>query len=289
MWHLSSGQWTKYWHNTTYGNTHADISLGEDPPAEDYIDVEDNVFADPGDVHLHDFPADRGPHAIVDYDTYASNGGYLYYAGWSAPPTPRYSTMTALRSALGWEQHGQTVTAPLTAPGTGNFSVNAAAQGAGAALPDAFGAQVGAANVAPATTTWTRYAANVVTSTPEPPWLPASGASDGRDDSYWWSTNYNTNGSVTFDLGAAKPVNLFVLDLFSMNDERSPKDYSIQVSTDNVHYTTVVSGANPDDEGSSYKYALPSPVTARYVRYNMLSSFGGSTLIFSDFGIGLLN
>ncbi len=126
-------------------------------------------------------------------------------------------------------------------------------------------------------------------STREPSWLGVSAASDGHDDSYWWSNNYSTNGSVTFDLGAAKPVNGFVLDLFDMSDARSPKAYSIQVSSDNIHYTTVLSGTNPDSEGSSYKYLLPSPVTARYVRYNMLSSFGGSTLLFSDFGIGLLS
>ncbi len=82
-------------------------------------------------------------------------------------------------------------------------------------------------------------------------------------------SNYNTNASVTFDLGAAKPVNTFVLDVFAQYDTRNAQGYSIQVSTDNVNYTTVITGNNPDSEGSSYKYTLAAPVTARYVRLNL--------------------
>ncbi len=289
MWHLPSGEWTRVWHNTTYGNTHADIALGQNPPNEDYIDVEDNVFADPGDVHIHDFPSVRGPHIIVDHDAYSSGHAPVYYAGWTADHAPRYSTLSELQAALGWEKHGQTMAAPFLASSAADGSADTSAATSGTALPDAFGAQTGAANVPPATAGWTRYSASVVRSTPEPWWLPPSGASDGVDDTYWMSTDYNTNASVTFDLSAPKPVDLFVLDLFDATDPRSPKGYSIQVSTDNVHYTTVLSGTNPDDDGSSYKYVLSSPVIARYVRYNMASSFGGSTLLFSDFGIGQLN
>ncbi len=59
MWHLDQGQWTRFWHNTTYGNTHADMALGMAAPSEDYIDIEDNVFDDPGDVHIQDSPRSR--------------------------------------------------------------------------------------------------------------------------------------------------------------------------------------------------------------------------------------
>ena len=48
-----------------------------------------------------------------------------------------------------------------------------------------------------------------------------------------------------FDLGAVLPVNTFVLDVFSQYDPRTPKDFTIQVSSDNVHFWNVLSGTNP--------------------------------------------
>ncbi len=288
MWHLATGQWSRFWHNTAYANTHADIALGMNPPNEDYIDIRDNVFASPGDVHLHDFPAVRGSNMIVDYNVYSGTAP-IYYTTWNTPHPNTYTTLAALQAALGWEANGQIFTPHFENPTAGNFNFSTAGLAPGVTLPDAFGAQLGAAKVRPATMPWRRYPTNVIASTPEPSYMKPAGAGDGRDDSYWWSANYNTNASVTFDLGAPEPVNTFVLDVYAQDDTRNPQGYSIQVSNDNVNFTTVASGCNPDSEGSSYKYTLAAPVTARYVRLNILTSFGGATIIFSDFEIGLLS
>lgn len=286
-WGLSTGQWSRFWHNTAFGNTHADIALGMNAPNDDYIDIRDNVFASPGDVHIHDFPAVRDSHLIVDYNVY-SGSAPIYYTTWHAPHPDTYSSLAALQAALGWELHGQVLSPRFQNPAAGDFTFSASGMAPGVSLPDGFGAQLGAANVPAATSSWTRYATTVVASTPEPSFLSPAGAGDGRDDSYWWSSGYSTNASVTFDMGVPEPVNTFVLDLFAHEDPRNPRGYSIQVSNDNTDYRTVLAGENPDAEGSSYKYTLSTPVTARYVRLNLLSSFGGSTLIFSDFAIGLL-
>ncbi len=32
-WGLRTGQWTRFWHNTSYDNTHADIALGMNLPS----------------------------------------------------------------------------------------------------------------------------------------------------------------------------------------------------------------------------------------------------------------
>jgi F5/8 type C domain/Right handed beta helix region len=287
MWGLRTGLWSRFWHNTSYGNTHADIALGMDPPNEDYIDVRDNVFATPGDVHLHDFPSIRGSHIILDGNAYSGSAPF-YYTDWNVPHRVEYKTLATLRSALGWEVHGQVGAPQFRDPTDGDFSFDVSGMRPGVSLPDALGAQLGAANVAPASNSWTRYPTRVIASTPVAPYSDLSAAGDGRDDSYWWSSNYNTNASVTFDLRAPKQMNTFVLDMFGHLDPRNPRGYSIQVSNGNRNYWTVSAGVNPDSEGSSYKYTLSSPVTARYVRLNLLTSFGGSTLIFSDFGIGLL-
>jgi hypothetical protein len=184
--------------------------------------------------------------------------------------------------------HGYAFTPAFVDPAVGGFDFTPPAGVAGVPLSDSYGSQIGAQGVPPASEIWTRYAVTVIGSSPVPPNINVSGASDGRDDSYWWSSNYNTNGWVTFDLESPKPINLFVLDVFGHYDPRNVRGYSIQVSNDNVTYQTVLAGNNPDDEGSSYKYLLASPVTARYVRFNMLSSFGASTLLFPDFAIGVL-
>lgn len=287
MWHLGSPQWSRFWHNASYANTHADIALGMNPPDEDYVDIRDNVFASPGDVHIHDFPSVRGTHIIMDGNVYSGSAA-TYYSGWNVPRTAVYSTLAALQSHLGWEKHGQVAVPAFRDPEAGNFAFSTSGMRPGVQLPDAFGGQLGPKHVPPATNSWTRYPARVVASTPELSYLRPASADDGRDDSYWWSTNYSTNGSVTFDLGAPKPINTFVLDLFENGDPRSPRGYAIQVSDDDQHFTRVLTGTNPDSEGSSYKYSLASPVSARYVRLDLLSSFGAPTLLFSDFGIGLL-
>ncbi|MGA2924837.1 MAG: discoidin domain-containing protein [Solirubrobacteraceae bacterium] len=285
-WGLSSGQWTMIWHNTSYGNTHADIALGMNLPSSDYLDVRDNVFASPGDVHVQDFPSVRGTHVTFDGNDY-SGSAPIYYANWDTPH-PTYATLAAVQSHLGWEAHGQLFTPQFTDPQAGEFDFTNPGLAAGVALPDLYGPQVGARTTGAASESWTRYPVTVIASSPIPSFVNRQNASDGRDDTNWFTTGPD-NGWVTFDLGSPEPVNTFVLDLFSQCDPRNPKRYSIQVSANNVAYTTVLAGTNPDCEGSSYKYTLAAPVSARYVKLNLLSSFGGRALVFSDFAIGLLS
>jgi len=289
LWSLASPQWNRFWHNTAYANTHADFGLAMNSPDADYIDIEDNVLADPGDVHLHDFPAVRGPNVIVDGDAY-SGAAPVYYTDWSVPHPSTLQTLGELQSTLGWERDGQMFSPSFINPLDGDLGFDPSGMAPGVALPDAFGAQVGAAGVPPATMSYLRYPARVIASSAErEPYLDPQAASDGRDDTYWWSAeSTQPTGSVTFDLGAAEPIDLFVLDIFAQFDARNPRGVQIQVSSDGSSFTTVLATTNPDSEGSSYKYLLPAPVTARYVRLNLLSSFGGSSIIFSDFAIGLL-
>ena len=284
-WGLSTGQWTKIWHNTSYGNTHADIALGMDLPSSDYLDIRDNIFASPGDVHVQDFPSVRGSHIIVDGNAY-SGLAPIYYSNWDTPHRT-YPTLAAVRSKLGWEAHGQVFTPRFTNPDAGQFDFTNPGLTGGVALPDTYGAQVGARSTGAASESWYRYPATVIASSPIPSYVNRQNASDGRDDSNWFTTS-TSSGSVTLDLGSPQPVNTFVLDLFDQCDPRNPKGYSIQVSDDNLTYSTVIAGTNPDCEGSSYKYTLAAPVSARYVKLNLLSSFGAPALVFSDFGIGLL-
>ena len=284
-WGLRTGQWTRIWHNTSYGNTHADIALGMNLPSSDYLDIRDNIFASPGDVHVQDFPTVRGSHIIVDGNAY-SGSAPVYYSNWDTPH-PTDATLAAVRSNLGWEAHGQMFAPQFANPDAGEFGFSNPELGAGVALPDSYGPQVGARSAGAASESWYRYPATVIASSPIPSYDNRQNADDGRDDTNWFTINASS-GWIAFDLGSAQAINTFVLDMFDHCDPRNPKGYSIQVSADNANYSTVLVGVNPDCEGSSYKYTLSSPVTARYVKLNLLSSFGGHALVLSDFGIGLL-
>jgi hypothetical protein len=110
-------------------------------------------------------------------------------------------------------------------------------------------------------------------------------------------TATGANESVTFDLGAARPISHFVLDVYSHFDKRSVRAYRFDVSNDDRTYRTVLQGANPDSAGSSYKYELPAIVTARYIRFALVDTFCdsyaprtncGPYFVLSDLRAGLL-
>jgi F5/8 type C domain/Right handed beta helix region len=285
VWHLRAPDWTWFIHNTAYGNTHAAFGLGENAPDANYLAIEDNIFGTSGDVDIHDFPEVRGDAIVLDGNIY-SGSAPLYYSGWSSHRTP-ITTLAALRATLSWEQNGQMARLKFGDPHMTDLPVDRNGLKPGVTLPDPLANQVGAVDAAPASTVWTRYPATVATSTLEPSYLRSSDAIDGSDDSIWWSTT--KTGSLTFDLGSVKRVNTFVLDLFEQSDPRAPRRYTIQVSDDSLHYRTALAGSNPDSEGSSFKYVLGAPVNARYVRLNLLSTFGAPTVLFADFQIGLLS
>ncbi|HET9098064.1 MAG TPA: Ig-like domain-containing protein [Candidatus Saccharimonadales bacterium] len=321
IWQIYGGDWVKFWHNTSFKNTHADIGLGmnlnsgETAPDNDYLDIRDNVFASPGDVHLHDFPGVRGPHVSIDGNAY-SGSAWVDMAGWTVPPNyaDSYQSLSDLQTGkcyliykpnppatcqapLGWEVHGQIFTPTFADASIGNFNFNNTGLASGVDLSnqsnlmpgetaDSLGSQIGARLTRTSTNSWVAYPASVIASSPEyGRWLNMQSAADGRDNTYWWSNS--STGWQIYDLGASQSINTFILDIFAQFDSRNPKDINIEVSNDNVNYKSVYAVINHDSEGSSYKYVLNSPVTARYIKLS-LDSFGASTVIFSDFKIGLL-
>jgi len=90
----------------------------------------------------------------------------------------------------------------------------------------------------------------------------ATHAIDGDNTTYWKSTgNQIPPGWLTVDLGSAKVINKITL-LFDHPQE--PKDYQLQVSTDNINFTTVATVINNPGSGPfTYNF---SSVSARYIR-----------------------
>ncbi len=107
----------------------------------------------------------------------------------------------------------------------------------------------------------------VASTNPGPSSQDMTKTTDGNPSTYWSSPDRSTIVSefITWDLGSQK--NLSQVSLLSRGTGNLfPVDYQIQVSPDNVNFTTVfsVTGAAPA-AGTWVDHALPEP-TARYVK-----------------------
>lgn len=317
--------WSRFWHNTAYHNTGTGFALGQSGPQGDYIAIEDNIFAGNGNNGVWNWPSTTCGHVILDGNVYSRlappNHPYWdYYAGWNSPPSDLSQTVTDINNLLynggkttadgwgwaGWfvaggpepkinfEQHGQDFNMTFKDPGHADLDYTTAPPNAGLSLDDSYGSQLGARNVPAETVQWTEYPMTAIAASAggiSSNFGSAARTTDDTDNTYWWSSgapNANTNQWITYDLGQARTFQQFVVSVFSQYDSRFVKNYSFQVSNDDQTWTTVLAGTNPDDEGSSYKYELPQPVTARYIKFNMVNNFGGAYLILPDVQVGLL-
>jgi hypothetical protein len=114
----------------------------------------------------------------------------------------------------------------------------------------------------------TAVAATAIASTrPGPSSLDMTKTTDGSPSTYWASPDRNaiTQEFITWDLGSAKSLSQVSL-LSRSTGNLFPVDYQIQVSTDNVSFTTAfsVTGASVA-AGTWVDHVLPEP-TARYVK-----------------------
>lgn len=291
----SPGLWTKFWHNTTYNNSHADIGLGMNAPNEDFIDVRNNIFASPSDVHLHDFPKIRGSNIIIDGNAYSGDAS-IYYQNWVSPKLNTLNDLAALKSstlpeAKGWEAKGQVFTPNFKDPVKGDFSFDTTGLAPGVNLSSPWGTQVGARLATKPSNSFEFYPAKAIDSSPMAfAETRRERGVDGKNDSTWYAPDYNSNGWVTMNLGSKKSINTFILSMYSHKDYRNPKKINIQTSNDNITYSApVVSAVNPDPYGSPYSYTLSTPITAQYIKFNIVQNFGSlKGIAFSDFQVGLL-
>jgi parallel beta-helix repeat protein len=280
-WGLDSPRWTRISHNIAYANTGASVVLGGNAPVLDYLDVRDNVFAQPGTVQIHDFPGSRGSHVSFDRNIYlqqAKSKAVLYFDDWTDPHPNVLNDIASMRRAFGWERHGQVAALTSVDPAAGEIAYSGSQR-----RPRFFARGLKSVGLS-----WRRFPMVATASSIRPSWAGVGGASDGRSGSYWMSTPGETSGWVDFDLGVRRSFNMIVLDVFSHWDPRNVKGYDFAVSRDGRKYRSVLRGSNPDPAGSSFKYQLRSRVNARYLRFRMRSNFGGKGLIFSDLGVGML-
>lgn len=293
-------EWCKYWHNTSYKNVHADIGIAMAPaPIADFIDIRDNLFdgggagGGYGTANLNDFRGTRGTNVIVDYNAYRlSQNSIIYFSGFPTETNLRTS-LAALQAdtALNWEANGQEFAPTYANPNGGDFRVtNRASLTGGINLGDAWGAQIGAEPTVMPSHAYQEFDVTVISTPPKNPANNSSQFSNKNDDSYWLSAAGVTSGAFVCDFGATITWNVAYHAIYSQGDPNCPKSIHLDVSDDNVTWTTVLDQVNPDNEQSSYKYLLfPGSATGRYVRFRYDSVFSGGTQTnVADFGFGLI-
>ncbi len=109
MWHLSTGQWSRFWHNTSYGNTHADMALGMNRRPRTTSMSATTSSRVPATSTCTTSPASEA-RTSSSTTTSIPEPRRSTTATWNSPHPDTYTTLTALQAALGWEMHGQVFT-----------------------------------------------------------------------------------------------------------------------------------------------------------------------------------
>lgn len=104
----------------------------------------------------------------------------------------------------------------------------------------------------------------------------------GYDWSFWLTPQGQNTGYATIDLGGS-----YSLSSFELQDthnrgyyDRGTQGYHIDLSTDNVTYTTFVTDTFTSTEWRDLLWktnTLATPVTARYIKFVIDSGYGGSS------------
>jgi hypothetical protein len=258
-WGLTAGRWSTVTHNTVLRSTDASAWIAQSEDPLDYLELTDNLFSGAGTAFLRDAPSLRGPHVIVDHNAYSDVGGkprYVYKAGYSSKPG--ILLWDLVQAQLGWE---------LDPPP----------------------ADAGARGVALAEPRYTPYEMTPVDSSSKGTYYTNTHldkTSDNIQNTYWLTAT-NSNEFVSFDFGRERTFNVLQLTIYSHEDPRNPRHVRFEV-WDGTAWRVIHEGTNPDPEGSAYAYELDAPVTARFLKFTMVDSFGGEYFVMSDLEAGLL-
>jgi hypothetical protein len=114
--------------------------------------------------------------------------------------------------------------------------------------------------------------------------FPASNVNDGNQASYWESTNNVFPQWIQVDLGSATSIDTVVVKLPSGWGSRT-ETLSVQGSTDNSNFTTIVASTGYTFPASNVVTISFGATTTRYVRLNITANTGWAAGQVSEFEI----
>ncbi|HEX3792698.1 MAG TPA: discoidin domain-containing protein, partial [Pseudonocardiaceae bacterium] len=106
-------------------------------------------------------------------------------------------------------------------------------------------------------------------------YVPANGT-DGDQSTYWESNNNAFPQWFQVDLGSSVSINKLVLKLPTVNWGARTETLSVQTSTDNSNFSTIVNSAGYNFDGTTNTVTinLSAATTTRYVRLNFTANTG---------------
>lgn len=264
-WSLSRGRMSRFRNNTVEDNNEAGIWIGNSEEPLDYLSVASNLFRGGGFAFVRDVPSLRGPKVKLDGNVYVRDGSRpasIYKEGWRTEPAP-LNDWAAYQEQVGWDANGLITTAQ-----------SQRSTRSGGDRVGAYEGRAGARRVPRAPVVWNRIAMTPIDSSSKGSSSTVRNLDKVADNNSgtYWITDTAENEFVTLDLQGDQTFNTLTATVFGHFDERNVHGYRFEVSDDRETWRTIAEGENPDMAGSSYKYELKEPVTARYLRYTMVDT-----------------
>jgi hypothetical protein len=267
----------RFWHNTIYGNEFVSVSIGIGLPIHDYLDIRNNIFSQAGCMHLGDYPWENGTHIIVDGNLYhraAGNLPKLYRDSSSGNCDTGQATLSAVQQATAYEDNGLEFDPQLIDPEHGNLdypSTSPATNGS-LMLSSPLGKQLGARGLTQTSPDFVSLPLTAIAASTN--FSLAANTTDNLFHTTWNSGSFNSNQWIIYDLGSPKTFRYFAAIYWSASQDHV-NNFTLQVSDDNVNYTTVYTSGSQLVSGFAnlHNHELPSPVTARYVKFVMIDNF----------------
>jgi Carbohydrate binding module (family 6)/F5/8 type C domain/Right handed beta helix region len=268
----------RFWHNTLYGNQNEGLTIGFGLPIHDYLDIRNNIFSRNGCTNLGEVPSQEGPDIVID--------GNLYYRGGAQPMWARSTfgnvdcsrmsgqkTLLEIQQQTSREDNGKEFDPQLIDPEHGNPdypSTSPAAKGS-LTLSSPLGSQLGARGLVQTSPDFVLLPLTAIAASTN--FSLAGNTTDNLSSTTWNSGSFNSNQWIVYDLGSSKTFRYFA-SIYCCGPQDGVNNFSIQVSNDNINYTTVYTANN---QGTGYavfhNHELPSAVTARYVKFLMIDNF----------------
>jgi hypothetical protein len=310
-WGLPEGSiaFSRFWHNTFHRCSWAQnvvaINDNGDGTGDTWdLDQRNNIYSGKSPCAVWDSPSFRSGTWIHDYNLYSThpspptgtfsaigNGlpSFAYKTGFSNGVNVK--TLAQVRTDLGLDLNSVELDPQFNDPETCDFDYpdSSPAHNAGQDLTaqgSSLGAQMGGRGLTPhRNVTYTPFTLTAIAS--------RSGLhSATRDENIF--TNYSdslTTGPMWFsyDLGSEKTFNHVFGDNLSHNGVQNARRITLASGpTTTGPWTVFLDYTIHDAGGSSWKAELLSPITARYLRWELLTAAGSTSVAANDLRIGFL-
>jgi len=199
-------------------------------------------------------------------------------------------TLAEMRSQTSFGDNGKESNPQLIDPDHGQLDypdTSPAAQGS-LDLPSPFGRQLGARGLTPKIPTFHPIRLTAISA--------SSNFSEAHYTTDWkgeplmgvWHGDSGKDQWITYDLGSLETFGYILVKPGGHQEAYNTKRHSFDVSDDNVDYRTIHTVTSDDDKGSTFIFELNEPVEARYLRYQMLESFGADEIRLAEVWVGNL-